>query len=197
VTGGATAAGEVLLCERNDPGRGELERFIQNEFRRRHGADVRSFLPLLLGIRDARGDVVGAAGYRPAAHERLYLEQYLDEPVEAGIARSIGGSVVTRAGIAEIGNFACTDCRIALAMIGMLAGFLLDRQHDWAVFTATATVRGIMRHLGVALAELGRAGQERINGGADAWGAYFSTDPRVVVANVPAWCRAHGFARSA
>lgn len=177
---------DVTFCSRNAVGREALEAFVQGAFRRQHGATVRSFLPVLIGLRNPPGALIGVAGYRPAARETLYLERYLAEPVEACISRRIGANV-TRAEVAEIGNFACSDCRTALAMVGVLAQFLRDQDQRWVVFTATRTVRGIMRHLGVTLRDLGRADAARARVTGDEWGRYYSTNPRVMLGDVRSW----------
>lgn len=187
---------EIMLCSKNTSERSALESFIQDGFQRKHGAAVRSFMPVLVGLRDQSGSIVGAAGYRPAAREALYLEQYLGEPIEATISRKVVHSTVARSEIAEIGNFACRDCSTAMAMVSVLAEFLLDQNHRWTVFTATRTVRGIMRHLGIGLSELGRADKSRVVVTSDEWGSYYSTDPRVMLGYVPSWHGAQDFSWS-
>jgi hypothetical protein len=144
-------------------------------------------MPVLIGLRDERGRIVGAAGYRPAAQEALYLEQYLGEPIETLIARKHPAAGADRARLAEIGNFACSDCSTAMTMVSVLIEFLLDQHHRWAVFTATRTVRGIMRHLGISLAELGRADKSRVVVTGDDWGRYYATDPRVMLGDVQSY----------
>ena len=59
-----------------------LERFIAERFRQAYGAQVSHFCAHLLGLRDAAGKWQAAAGYTPAASGALYLEHYLDRPVE-------------------------------------------------------------------------------------------------------------------
>ncbi len=177
----------MAVCSRNAAGRPALEAFIQEGFQRKHGAAVRSFMPVLIGLYDAAGRVIGAAGYRNAAREPLYLEQYLDQPVEKLIAVRQGGRAPGREAVAEIGNFACCDCATAMLMVGVLSEFMLDQRHRWAVFTATRTVRGIMRHLGIGLSELGRADKSRVVVTADDWGGYYATDPRVMLGFVPSY----------
>lgn len=178
---------QVEVCSRNSAGREALEAFIQDGFQKKHGAEVRSFMPVLIGLRDEAGHVVGAAGYRPASREQLYLEQYLGQPIEQVVATRNPHAPVARADVAEIGNFACRDCATAMAMVEVLAEFLLDQQHRWTVFTATRTVRGIMRHLGIGLSELGRADKSRVVVSADQWGSYYTTDPRVMLGFVPSY----------
>lgn len=177
----------VVVYSRDAAGRPALEAFIQEGFRRKHGAAVRSFMPVLIGLHDTSGRIVGAAGYRGAAREPLYLEQYLDQPVEGLIAARRSGRAIPRAAVAEIGNFACNDCATAVTMVGVLAAFLLDQHHRWVVFTATRTVRGIMRHLGISLGELGRADKSRVVVTADDWGVYYASDPRVMLGYVPSY----------
>jgi hypothetical protein len=144
-------------------------------------------MPVLIGLDDGAGTLVGAAGYRNAAAGQLYLEQYLDRPIESVIAAKHPGSAVPRAAIAEIGNFACRDCATAMQMVGVLAEFLLDQRHRWVVFTATRTVRRIMGHLGLVLTDLARADKSRVVVTDDNWGAYYTHDPRVMLGHVADW----------
>jgi hypothetical protein len=177
---------------RADPGRQALEAFIRAGFQRVHGATVRSYMPTLIGLTDAAGETVGAAGYRPADLEPLYLEQYLSQPIERSIAMRHAGLAVDRWQVAEIGNFACRDCEAAMAMMGVLARLLRERQHRWVTFTATRKVRGIMVRLGIELAEIGRADPSRIRSATDDWGTYYSADPRVMLGYVPGYRGASG-----
>ena len=165
-----------------DPGRAELEAFVQAAFARQHGAQVRTFMPVLIGLWAPDGAIAGVAGYRPAAAGPLYLEQYLEHPIETHL-----GPGVRRADIGEIGNFACRDCGTARSMMEVLAGFLCSRDHDWAVFTATSQVRRIMAGIGIGLTEVAPAAAECVSLSADDWGRYYATDPRVVVSHVPSW----------
>jgi hypothetical protein len=182
----------LRLTGRTDPGREALESFVRRGFRETHGATVRSFMPMLIGLYDATGSVVGVAGYRSAELEPLYLEQYLSEPIERAIARQRPGLLVFRAEVAEIGNFVCRDGEAAQAMVAVLAGLLRDHRHRWVAFTATRAVRGIMRRLGIRLAELGPADPCRIVATADDWGAYYNADPRVMLGYVPEYRGARG-----
>lgn len=171
------------------PDRPELEAFIGAAFRRQHGATVHCYLPLLVSLRDAGGELAGVAGYRHGSEGPLYLEQYLAGPVETVIARQTGSATVARPAIAEIGNFACRDCATAATMMSVLAELLREQRHDWVVFTATRTVRGIMRRMGLRLAELARAERSCLVA-ADDWGRYYEQDPRVMLGYVPSWDQA-------
>lgn len=181
----------VVVCSPISAERPRLESFIRDGFRRSHGAAVQSFMPVLLGLLDHDGGILGVAGYRAAARERLYLEHYLDQPIEEVIGRLHPGQCAERSGIAEIGNFACADSSSAQTLMGVLADFLHDQEQRWVVFTATRTVRKITRRLGMGLTEIGRADAARVASGTDDWGSYYSSDPRVMLGFVPSW---HGAA---
>jgi hypothetical protein len=178
---------QVIICGPNHPQRAEFEAFVQDGFQRKHGATVHTFMPILLGLRDAAGTLVGVAGYRPAGGGRLYLEQYLPADIETVIAARRGSHEVQRSDVAEIGNFAARDCATAMSLVSLLTDFLTAQGHRWVVFTATRTVRGIMRHLGIHLTEIAHADKSRLVVADDDWGAYYSTDPRVMLGYIPTY----------
>lgn len=80
-----------------------MERFIYRMFARRFGARVQRIASALvwLGGPDS-GDIVAAAGSRSAKDGGLFLERYLDRPIEQCLADP-GQPVVSRAGIVEVG----------------------------------------------------------------------------------------------
>lgn len=166
------------------PVRGELERFIANAFRDKHGAQIHSFMPDLLGLRNASGELRAVAGYRPAGQERLFLEQYLDQPVEAALAAKLGRPV-ERTEIIEIGNLASNGCRQARHLVSLLPRYLFDRGYSWVVFTATSLVRNVLESVGAELVELAAADSSRLKSGNDSWGIYYRNDPRVMAGYLP------------
>ncbi len=166
------------------PTRGELEAFIANAFRDKHGAQVHSFMPDLLGLRNASGELRAVAGYRAARQERLFLEQYLDQPVEAALAAKLGRPV-ERTEIIEIGNLASNGCRQARHLVSMLPRYLFERGYSWVVFTATSLVRNVLESVGAELVELAAADSSRLKSGNDSWGIYYRNDPRVMAGYLP------------
>jgi hypothetical protein len=182
----APAAARLRLAEarEGDHGRPELEAFVRAAFARSHAAEIRTFMPSLLGFRDGEQRLRGVTGLRPAASGSLYLEQYLDVPVEVAIARATGRHL-QRADIVEVGNLAAGNCRSAVRMVAQLPAFLLARDFKWIVFTATRTVRQILLGFGAPLVELAQASGARVAGGLDAWGGYYDHDPRVFAGYLP------------
>jgi hypothetical protein len=169
---------------------------ITATYAEKHGARVASFMPTLLALRSASGSVRAVAGLRAATAGELFLEQYLDLPAEDALGAAIG-QPVARARIAEIGNLAARECRSACRLALLLPAWLGQRGHDWVVFTATNTVRGILQGLGTPVVELAPAAPERLRQRQDDWGRYYANDPRVMAAYLPAGgsLTRHGFRR--
>jgi hypothetical protein len=172
-----TLAVTWVAAGRSDPSRCELETFVNAAFERKHGAKVRNFMPTLLSSRDAGGPL-GVVGLRSAQDEPLYLEHYLCAPVEHVLGER-AGRAVQRSTIVEVGHLASRNCLAAARIAAALPRYLLERDYEWIVFTATRTVRGILGHLGAPLHELAVATAECVSGTHDSWGRYYNMDPRV------------------
>lgn len=190
-------AGRLQLAEafHGDGGRNELEAFVRAAFARSHAARVHSFMPSLVGFRDREQRLRGVLGLRPATTGPLYLEQYLDLPVEAAVAAATG-RMLQRADIVEVGNLAAANCRSAVRMVAQLPAWLLARDYRWIVFTATRTVRQILLGFGAPLVELAPANGARVAGGLDSWGGYYDHDPRVFAGYLPDSWRLSAFVQA-
>lgn len=169
---------------RGDPQRAELESYVRAAFARKHSADVHSFMPTLLAFHDAPAALCGVVGLRGASGSCLYLERYLDVPVEVAVSAA-AGTDVRRDQIVEVGNLAGRNCRAAIRMVAQLPAYLLARNFRWIVFTATSTVRQILLGFGAPLVELAHADRARVAGGRDDWGSYYEADPRVFAGYLP------------
>ncbi len=164
------------------PRRAEAEAFIRETFARHYGAQVPAFAPNLMLIEGERG-LLAATGWRCAGDEPLYLERYLDAPIEACISR-IAGNAVQRARIVEVGNLASAKPGASLGVILALARHLDQLGYDWVTFTATHTLIGIFSRLRLPLLALAPAHPERLGEEAGAWGSYYETAPIVVAGRV-------------
>ena len=183
------------IADAGAPERGELEAFVAEAFRRGHDATVASFMPTLLSLRDGSGRLRSVVGLRGATAAPLFLEHYLEQPVEAALATATGRAI-RREQVVEVGNLAGSNCRAAVRMVALLPSYLLSLEYRWIVFTATSTVRGILQGLGAPLVELARADGRRVADGPDRWGRYYDTDPRVLAGYLPLSRRIPGFSRA-
>jgi hypothetical protein len=174
----------LQVARPGDAARPDFEALVRDAFAAQHGADLRHFMPSLLGVRRRSGTVCGVVGLRGADEEPLFLERYLGQPVEQAIAASCGATVQRR-DIVEVGNLAGGHCRGTMKLLAELPHFLLDSGRQWIVFTATDTLRTLLRRFGAPLVELAPAREEAVAGLGDSWGRYYQRDPRVVAGYLP------------
>lgn len=176
-----------------EPDRADLEDYVRAAFKAKHGATVRNFMPTLVAFRDRQGALRGVAGLRGADQERLFLEQYLERPVEQALADAsarldpLGAPFadrIERRQVVEVGHLAGASCRAAVRVVAQLPAFLRARRYTWIVFTATNALRDILESLGAPLVELARADGTAVVA-RDEWGRYYDTDPRVCAGFLP------------
>jgi len=119
-----------------------------------------------------------ALGYRRAHGEALFLERYLDEPVEDLVSRVLGRPVA-RAAIVEIGNFAAGNALAMMALWGAAANDL-GTASEVAVATLTGPIRSMFTRIGLPFTVLAPAEADRIEAkSVESWGSYYAADPQV------------------
>ena len=185
----AAAALRVQVCDGGDPGRAEVAAFIRARFASRYGARVRRQMPRLLALRDPAGSLIAAVGLRTAGPQPLFLEHYLNAPVEQYI-HARAGAGVGRATIVEIGNLALAAAGHARTVIVALTAYLCGAGLDWVVFTAVTSLRNSFARMGLEPIELAGADPGRLGSRAADWGRYYESRPLVYAGNVR-----HGAAR--
>jgi hypothetical protein len=153
-----------------------LERFIAGCFREAYGAQVGHFCAHLLGLRDRAGAWQAAAGYTPAAAGALFLEHYLDQPVEVALSSAVGRRV-PRERIVEVGNLASAARGFGGRFLPALRRHLVGLDYGWAVFTATREVRSILQHFAFDALALAPAAASRLPDGGAGWGTYYAHEP--------------------
>lgn len=167
-----------------DSGRHALEGYIAAKFATTYGARIRHFLPCLLALRGA-DQTRAALGLRRAGQESLFLEQYLDEPIEQRLA-SVALQPVERHQVVEIGNLVATSRGGSLYLFLMLAELFHAAGLTWAIFTATPEVQQLLGKLAREPLALCEADGRRLGDGLSEWGSYYETRPVVTAINVPA-----------
>lgn len=164
------------------PRRQETEAFIRATFARRYGAQISSFAPRLL-LLEQQERIVAAAGWRPASGEALFLENYLDQPIERAMA-DLADQLVRREHIAEVGHLAAEKPGGTVQVVLALAEHLDRLGYEWVVFTATRELIGIFNRLGLPLLALALANPGRLGRVAGTWGHYYDTQPVVVAGRI-------------
>ncbi|HEF4760727.1 TPA: thermostable hemolysin [Pseudomonas putida] len=169
----------------DDPRRPVFEAFIQHHFRKVHGADIRHFMPELFGMNSEAGALCAVAGARLAASGQLFLERYLDEPIDPLISAA-ADRAVDRARIVEVGNLAATDTGSARLSIITLTYLLAMGGLEWVAFTGSIGLVNSFHRLGLKPVTLCAADPARLGDERNHWGSYYESKPWVHVGNIRA-----------
>ena len=174
------------LVNASHPRRIEAEQFIARRFLDNHGARISSFMPMLMVQLDTDDQISAALGIRPASDGPLFLEYYLDLPVEQAIYRHLDSQQLDlkREQIVEIGNLASIDRCASRQLFYRLAQQLASWNFEWAVFTGCTSVNRMFASIGIETIFLARALQARLPANQQTWGGYYEDSPRVVASRV-------------
>ncbi|ATX82257.1 Thermostable hemolysin [Mariprofundus ferrinatatus] len=158
--------------------------FVHKVFARVYGADIQRFMPNFIRIHDSKNRTVAAMGFRDAATGPLYLENYLDEPIEVAISRYMGVAI-DRSEIVEVGNLAEAkpgDARMAI--IGATS-YLYTAGYRWVVFTGVTRLRNAFVRLGLSPKQLLEVDERRLpEDEVKQWGSYYDGDPVVCFGSI-------------
>ncbi|MCB1954063.1 MAG: thermostable hemolysin [Rhodocyclaceae bacterium] len=185
LAGPGLASPDAVLCECLPGGREPVRQLIRDRFHEAYGARIASYMPRLLGLHRAGGSgPLGAVGLREAKRQALFVERYLDQPIEAAIGTCIGRAV-PRSEIVEVGQFAGSSAGAFRSLILRLIDQLHAEGHRWVVFTGTTALRNAFSRLGLSPVELASADPARLAPAErDAWGSYYHHDPRVMFGDI-------------
>ncbi len=164
--------------------RAEVEDFIKKCFADAYSASVSSFMPRLFRLTTRREEVVAAFGIRSAQGEALFLETYLDAPIEQLIENKAGVRL-QRERVVEVGNLAAIYPGAVRWLFVALTVKLYDEGYEWVVFTGTPALCNVLKKLELHAIEIGPAKPERLTPEDRAhWGSYYDTQPMVMAGNI-------------
>ncbi|WP_095108391.1 thermostable hemolysin [Pseudomonas sp. Irchel 3E20] len=161
------------------------EAFIQQRFHKAHGAQIQHFMPHLFGVSSPSDGLCAVAGVRLAGTEALFLERYLDAPIEQLISAA-DGQPVGRQSIVEVGNLAAADTGSARLSIIAITYLLAMGGLEWVAFTGSIGLVNSFLRLGLKPITLCAADPMRLGDERHAWGSYYESQPQVHVGNIRA-----------
>lgn len=170
------------LFSPNSRPRKRLEQYIAEHYAKVYGAKLHSFLPLILAMSD-KDTFHGAVGLRPGSCGPLFLETYLDQPVEQTVTGSIKRPI-DRNSLVEIGNLVTTQKGSSLFLFIFMTHVLSLSGYQWMVFTATPQVHKLIRRLDYEPLILGEASPNRLGYQANLWGTYYASHPKIMLVNI-------------
>ncbi|MDD2832636.1 MAG: thermostable hemolysin [Methylotenera sp.] len=171
----------VASSDINAADREEIEQFVHAVFTKTYGADIQQFMPQLVSLRDGdTGQLVAAFGLRKADSAPLFLERYLDVPIETVLSKRFN-QPITRQQITEIGNLAVDNPRNAGILIAHVIQHSLDIGVEWCVATAHHSLQNGLIKGGRDVYALHPADKSRLSAEEQViWGKYYDNAPQVV-----------------
>ena len=163
--------------------RRRVEAFIEASYLRAYGGRIVRHYPTLMSVQDDDGAIYAVVGFRLAGDTPLFLEQYLDVPVETALSEAIG-TAVARPAIVEIGNLASNGRGATIFLFAAMARHLDAVGAQFAVATATEELRGVFHKAGLGALRLASADPERLLDHGVSWGAYYDTRPVVLAGSI-------------
>lgn len=165
------------VINQDHPLRTAVEEQIRGVYLREYDAKLSSLPNTLVALLASDGKILCAAGLR-FAKDSFFSERYLSGPVEK-IISGIWKRPVAREQVAEVACLAGCKAGMSLALVRHIVNMLRKQGITWAFFTATKSLRLILRRSGVPALDVAPADISRIDDPQN-WGAYYSSDPRVV-----------------
>ncbi len=170
----------AFIVHQHDADRREVEDFIRAVFADSYHATITHFMPELVALRDAGSCLMAAFGLRHAAQESLFLEQYLDSPIEQLLSNKLNKTIL-RDEITEIGNLAVANPRNAGILIAHVIQQSLDMQVKWCVATAHRSLQNGLIKGGRDVFALYPADVSKLPGSEQGlWGSYYDNQPQVI-----------------
>lgn len=170
----------VCCASDNSVCRQQLESLVHVGFKQAYKADIRQFMPVLVGVGQHKAEAV--LGLRNGLSP-LFTETYLNAPIE----RILAGTPLAakRERIVEIGNLYSNSRRYTLPLLLISAIALYKQDYSVLVFTATAPLRTLLKKSGVTLTVLADADISAVGDDWPRWGSYYDTAPQVVAVSLP------------
>ncbi len=161
----------------------DVERFIRGAFASHFDACIDGFMPRLFSMIDEQHRMRGAFGLRSAS-SRLFVEQYLDRPIEEIIAER-SGLHTARHEVIEVGHLSGNFPGATRSMIALLIRHLYREGAEWVVFTGTTVLRNAFHRIGLQPIEVAPAKVDALPVHARAqWGSYYRHKPLVLIGKV-------------
>jgi len=173
---------EVLPAEH--PDRLSLQGFIAAAYRRIYDARIEHYARHLVGLRDPDGGWSAGLGYTLASPDALFVEHYLDRPVEHEIAARLG-IAIHREQVVEVGNLAASGPGAARRLIVGMTALLHRLGRTWVVFTSTRSLLNSFARLEIEPMRLAAADPSRLPDRGRSWGSYYANHPQVMAASIP------------
>lgn len=173
---------DVVITHQSAHERAEAECFIRAIYADAYGAALDIRYPTLMSIADEKG-IAAAMGLRDAGSGPLFLEHYLDKPVQEAIY-DMTGVPVARHEIIEVGNLGSRGLGAAKYLYLAFHAYACARGYRYVAVTATKALGRSFAHMGIATHLLAHARADRVPGKGAGWGSYYESQPQVMAGSI-------------
>lgn len=156
--------------------------FVSRLFRERLNACVKPGYLTWQSVNAPDGRPLAVLGYRAAAQGPLFLESYLDQPIEILLSEQFD-SPIDRRDIVEIGCLAALPSA-ALVRLWHSSANHLSAQYKVAVATLTQPLRMAFSRVGMPFVEIAEAVREQAPRTGECWGDYYDLNPMVCAGRI-------------
>ncbi|HAU8296524.1 TPA: delta-VPH [Vibrio vulnificus] len=155
--------------------------YVQQRYELAFSAHLHQFMPAYLVLAH-QGHLLSLCGFRIAADEPLFLEQYLDQPAEHVLSQRFA-SDIQRSNLIEFGHLASFTKGTSPIHFYLMAEMLVSMGFEWCIFTATDPLHALMTRMGLEPQEIARADPNCL-ANAESWGSYYEHQPRILAGNL-------------
>ena len=163
--------------------RPKLEAFISSSYKQVFNAKLKNYLPNLVAATSVNDEIQAAFGYCDAGRKSLFLESYLDKPIETLLSQRLG-CPIKRQKIVEVGNLSITRNTNSVKIMRDIASHLQSFGYEWIVCTATRYLRMLFIKSGSRPIAIAQASQSKVNQDGTDWGNYYATPTEILVGNI-------------
>lgn len=160
----------------------EVKLFIKDIFQNYYQAEIEVTFPILMAILDKNNNILAALGFRFADREKLFLEQYVDDPAEK-IVSSKYQVKANRNQIAEIGALASRGSGMSKFLFIAICAYLRKINYNFCMMTGTHKLRKNFKKLNLKPKIVCDARPERLNN-FENWGTYYDNSPKVMTGDI-------------
>lgn len=175
--------GMISITANHSQERRAVEAFIEGIYAKTYGAVIAQHYPMLVSVQDKTGRILAALGFRAAGTHTVFLEHYMDAPVEHAVSGAFKCEIA-RQQIVEVGNLGSAGHGAAIFLFVALMAYLQRMGFSHLVLTGTNRLRGYFEKLGVDPRDMGAADPHRLPDQGVSWGSYYKTDPRLIAGDI-------------
>lgn len=173
----------LITIEPNDKSWPSIIEYVHERYEKAFAANLNSYMPHFMALMDKDHSVKSLCGYREAKSGPLFLENYLDSPVEALLTQSFE-TEIRRDSIIEFGQLASFSRGISAYHFLLMTEALVELGYEWCIFTATDVLHALITHMGLETHLIAYADASRVSNATKIWGHYYEHNPRIVAGNI-------------